>query len=272
MKWIVHHGLFFLLLPLTFGCETPPKESKNKFDQNPHDLYSRFQGAIVRGDTTKKTLSIVFTGGDYADGGEHILKTLKTHNVKASFFFTGDFYRNPEFRSIIEKLKHDGHYLGAHSDKHLLYCDWTKRDSLLVTRNEFLIDLSNNYKEMEKFGIIGHDVQFFMPPYEWYNDSISQWTKEAGFQLINFTQGTRTSADYTTPEMPSYRSGEDIWKSVVDFEKLSPSGLNGFIMLIHIGTAPERTDKFYHRLDELISWINTKGYGFKRIDELLDIQ
>jgi hypothetical protein len=55
----------------------------------------------------------------------------------------------------------------------------------------------------------------------------------------------------------------------VDYEQSSPSGLNGFILLIHIGTAPNRTDKFYHRLDELIIWLKEKGYDLKRIDELL---
>ncbi|MCK5702865.1 MAG: hypothetical protein KAI29_17000, partial [Cyclobacteriaceae bacterium] len=34
-----------------------------------------------------------------------------------------------------------------------LYCDWEKRDSLLVSKDEFLLDLENNYKEMKKYGI-----------------------------------------------------------------------------------------------------------------------
>ena len=63
------------------------------------------------------------------------------HKIKASFFLTGDFCRNKSNREIIEKLKTDGHYIGPHSDKHLLYCSWEKRDSLLVTKKEFLSDL-----------------------------------------------------------------------------------------------------------------------------------
>jgi len=37
--------------------------------------------------------------------------------------------------------------LGPHSDQHLLYCDWDKRDSLLVTREDFRIDLQLNMAE-----------------------------------------------------------------------------------------------------------------------------
>ncbi|MCG8307270.1 MAG: polysaccharide deacetylase family protein [Cytophagales bacterium] len=231
--------------------------------------YTCIYGGLVRGDTTKKELAIVFTGGDFADGGMHIAKILRSNDVKASFFFTGDFYRNPQFSEIIQNLVHDKHYLGAHSDKHLLYCDWTKRDSLFVSRDEFISDLEANYREMEKFGIMKNKARLFMPPYEWYNDSISYWTREAGFQLVNFTEGVRTNADYTTPEMSSYVSSDEIWKSIIDYESGSGYGLNGFIMLIHIGTAPERKDKFYFRLEELIHWLTLEGYGFKRIDELI---
>jgi len=43
-------------------------------------------------------------------------------------------------------------YMGAHSDRHLLYADWTKRDSLLVTK-EHSDHLQNNYQRMAEFGI-----------------------------------------------------------------------------------------------------------------------
>ena len=62
------------------------------------------RGAIVRGDTTKKELAIVFTGHEFAEGGNRILQTLKQQNIKASFFFTGDFYRNKKFQSLIKHL------------------------------------------------------------------------------------------------------------------------------------------------------------------------
>ena len=111
------------------------------------------QGAIIRGDISKKQIALVFTGDEFADGGEIIADVLNANNVKASFFLTGNFYKNAAFNSIIKRLKNDGHYLGAHSDKHLLYADWTNRDSLLVTRDQFRKDLRRNYKRMKSFGI-----------------------------------------------------------------------------------------------------------------------
>ena len=217
-----------------------------------------------------KKLALVFTGDEFADGGEHILSVLKNQQIPGSFFLTGNFYRNQGFEKIIRSLLSDGHYLGAHSDRHLLYCDWNNRDSLLVTKEEFINDLENNYKVTKKFGISKKEALYFLPPYEWYNDTISNWIKSMDLQLINFTPGTLSNADYTTPDMPNYRGSEVIYQSIIDFESENENGLNGFILLSHIGTAPEREDKFYNYLDALITVMKTKGYKFIRIDELLN--
>ncbi|MDQ0636706.1 endoglucanase [Pedobacter sp. W3I1] len=230
-----------------------------------HKTYSL--GANIRGDSTQKKIYLVFTGDEYADGGEKISKVLAQEKVKASFFLTGTFYRNPNFLSLIKKLKNDGHYLGPHSDKHLLYCDWNKRDSLLVTKTGFETDLNNNYQAMANFGINKETARYFLPPYEWYNQTIADWTKAQGLQLINFTPGTRSNADYTYPEMGnSYRSSDEIYRSVITLNETKRNGLNGFILLLHIGTDARRTDKFYNRLAELITYMKKAGYKLARID------
>lgn len=211
----------------------------------------------------------MFTGDEYADGGPFIVQALQEHNVKASFFLTGRFYRNPAFKKLIQQLKRQGHYLGAHSDAHLLYCDWRKRDSLLVTKEEFTIDLQMNYAAMRSFGVSKEQARFFLPPYEWYNDTIAVWTNDAGLQLVNFTPGTLSHADYTTPDATNYRSSATIRSSIESFEAKRASGLNGFILLLHIGTDPKRTNKFYHQLPSLLQWLKNEGYQLVRIDELL---
>jgi peptidoglycan/xylan/chitin deacetylase (PgdA/CDA1 family) len=235
-----------------------------------HRLYWIDHSAIRRGDSTNKKMSIVFTGDEFGEGGKDILTALQKENIKASFFFTGRFYHNPEFKPLIRRLKQQGHYLGAHSHEHLLYCDWVKRDSLLVTKEQFNKDLDKNYLELRKFGIHTSDARYFLPPYEWYNDSIAAWTRERGLQLISFSPGTLSSADYTNPKDNNYRSSEIIYTSILNQEARHASGLNGFILLIHIGAGPGRTDKFYKRLPQLIKWLRKRGYEPVRIDQLLD--
>lgn len=222
-------------------------------------------GGIVRGDTSKKQLSLVFTGHEYADGARKIQKVLKKNNIKGTFFLTGDFYR--KYPAIARDLQKDGHYLGPHSDKHLLYADWKNRDSTLISRTDFEKDLNDNYQAMEEIGLKIESPRYFMPPYEWYNQEISNWTEAMGVQIVNFTPGTTSNADYTTPDMKNYLSSETIYNNILAYEE--KNGLNGFLLLVHIGTDPKRIDKLYDRLEDMIKELKKRGYEFKRVDKLL---
>jgi endoglucanase len=223
------------------------------------------QGAIVRMNTKEKKVFLIFSAHEFGEGGFAIEKSLKKNNANASFFFTGDFYRNKENQELIKKLLSDGHYLGAHSDRHLLYADWIKRDSLLINQSEFQRDLQANYKEMKKVGIAAGKASFFLPPYEWYNNSVVTWGKQMGLTTINFTPGIRSNADYTTPEMPNYRSSDQIMSDLKQFEVTDPNRLNGAIILIHLGTSPLRKDKFYNKLDEFLEFLKVKGYQTSKL-------
>lgn len=227
-------------------------------------------GGITRTDKSVKNISLVFTSHEFIDGFETISSVLKKHGIKGSFFFTGDFYRTPEFKPVIESLISDHHYLGAHSDKHILYCSWEKRDSTLVTKEEYFNDVLNNYAEMQKFGIPKDSSLYYLPPYEWYNSEISEWTNELGLTLVNFTPGTLSNADWTIPEMnEKYFSSDTIFNRILFYEENNPDGMNGFILLTHFGTHPSRKDKFYLRLDELITVLKEKGYFFTLLKDAL---
>ena len=122
---------------------------------------------------------------------------------------------------------------------------------------------------MAQHGIDVKKATYFLPPYEWYNDTISAWTKELKLQLINFTPGTRSHADYTTLSDKNYRGSEEIYQSIINFEEKNSSGLNGFLLLMHIGAGPNRVDKFYKHLPALLRYLKAKGYHFQTVDQLL---
>jgi peptidoglycan/xylan/chitin deacetylase (PgdA/CDA1 family) len=228
----------------------------------------RTGGAITRGDSTRKELALVFTGHEYGEGAATIRRVLKKKGVKASFFLTGDFYRNPKHQKLIRELKADGHYMGGHGDKHLLCCDWSNRDSLLISKEMYQNDIRNNEEAMRAIGINPSQSVYFMPSYEWYNDSIVWWTKQLGRHLVNNTSGTLSQADYTRIQDKNYRTTETIFTSIKDRE--TRSGLNGFLLLLHIGTGPDRPDPSWSRLEELIDWLQQKGYKLKSVPALLD--
>jgi peptidoglycan/xylan/chitin deacetylase (PgdA/CDA1 family) len=223
----------------------------------------KFLGGIIRGDRAEKIIHLLFTSHEFIDGFETIVPVLEKQGVKASFFFTGDFYRTAEFVDVIKTLNSKGHYLGAHSDKHLLYCSWENRDSTLITKEEFNNDLLNNYTAMASFGITKSDASFYLPPYEWYNSQISAWTEELGFTLINFTPGTSSNQDWTVPNGSFYYSSDSLYNKILSYEENNEDRLNGFLLLLHFGTHPDRTDKFYYKLDKLITELKARGYIFK---------
>jgi len=226
------------------------------------------EGAVVRGPTEGRRLALIVSGHEFAEGGETILDELAKHRTRASFFLTGDFLVNPPFKPLVRRIVDEGHYLGPHSDKHLLYCAWDKGKQTLVTREAFVTDLRANLEKIARLGV--NRPRYFLPPYEHWNGDIAGWTAELGLQLINFTPGTRSNADYTGDASPNFVSSSVIFESIVRRERQDPQGLNGFLVLLHIGAGPKRADKLHTRLGELLYDLAGKGYQFVRVDELLE--
>ena len=220
------------------------------------------EGALYRADTSARMIYLNFTAHEYMEGLPFVARMLDSMKVPASFFLTGDFIRkNPDWA---KRLYASGHYVGAHSDKHLLYCDWVKRDSLLESLTTIRTDLENNITALERAGVPRGTLSFFMPPYEWYNRAVCKLVTDMGYVMVNFTPGTSSNADYTTPDMKNYLSSDTIMARILRYERTR--GMNGFHLLIHVGTDSARTDKLYAHLPALISYFRSRGYRFSRFN------
>lgn len=226
-------------------------------------------GGIIRGPKNTRQIALEFTSGGFAEGGTIILDQLKKHQAKASFFFTGDFFTNAENKSLARRLLREGHYLGPHSDTHPLYCPWSGPKTTLVTKEFFTADLENNIQKIERVGVKRKQMKFWIPPFEHYNEEIVSWSHELGLTLINFSPGTRSNADYTEDDAKNFVSSQVIYESILKKEQEDPKGLNGFLLLLHFGVGPKRTDKMHERFGALLDELQKRGYEFVRVDELL---
>jgi peptidoglycan/xylan/chitin deacetylase (PgdA/CDA1 family) len=233
------------------------------------DRLGRTQGGIIRGALNQKTLSLVFTGHEFAESTPQILSELKKHKAKGSFFLTGDFLRNPAHAPLIRRIVAEGHYLGPHSDKHMLYCSWDKPFPPLVTHSEFVSDLESNIAEICRFHVQRKDIRYFLPAYEHFNQQIADWTAERGLRLVNYTPGTRSNADYTGEADKNFVPASAIYQSILSCEKKDPHHLNGFILLLHAGAGPAREDKFVSLFGNLLNHLQQEKYRLVRIDKLL---
>lgn len=226
-------------------------------------------GAPVRGDTSKKQLALIFTGGDFGEGSQHILDELARRKIKASFFVTGDFLRKPDLLPHLKRMIADGHYLGPHSDSHPLYCPWEDRGKTLVTEKFFHQDLQKNIDDLRALGALPDRSQFiyFIPPFEWYNDDQTRWSRDAGALLFNFTPGSGSNRDWAPESHDSFVPSRKIFDDILAFERKDPAGLNGFLLLLHLGS--QRNDKMHVLLGPLLDELKNRGYSFVRVDDLL---
>ena len=232
------------------------------------NVYSH--GGIVRGDPAVKAVSLVFTAHDTADGADAILNALNEARVPGSFFVTGTFVE--QFPDVLKRLVGAGHYVGTHSDGHLLYAPWDRRDSCLVSHDEFVRDIREAYRKLAPYGITPATAPWFMPPYEWYNRTIASWARDLGLQVVNFTPGTGTNADYTWPGVEDfngdrYMDNTALWTRLIEHE--ARHTLNGHLLIVHMGTNPLRPDKFYNELPQLLRWLGSRGYNIVSLNELL---
>jgi len=247
--------LFFIFTP------GPVNSSGNK------DGWTYTSGAVTRASADSPKLALIFTADTYGEGGEAILKTLKSRNIKASFFLTGNFLKNPGFKKIIEQIIADGHYVGPHSDRHLSYLRWTS-EKTAVSKKIFTKDLNDNVQRLKSFGVTFKTAsRWWIPPFERYNEEIAEWSRSLGWGMFNFTPGTVSNFDYTTNRDRQFVSSRTIYQSIE--QQMDNGGLNGFILLLHLGAGPKRDDKFHVLFPALIDDLISHGYSFERIDELL---
>lgn len=226
-------------------------------------------GGIRRGPVDRKRMALVFTGHEFAEGAEVILDALAARRAPASFFLTGAFLRNAALQPFVRRMVAEGHYVGPHSDAHLLYAPWEGPKRTLVSRDAFRDDLRRNIDAVTAFGVPRAAVSIFLPSYEWYTADIAAWTREMGMTLVCHTQGTRSTVDYTEEGTPQFVSSEAIFESILRREREDPHGLNGFLLLLHVGAGPGRADTFHRRFAALLDELSSRGYTFVRLDELL---
>lgn len=225
------------------------------------DVYDR-HGAMVRhGDD--KVIHLVFSADSAFEGASEALDALENRGIKASFFFTGNFLERPENRKIIERIIGGGHYVGPHSYGHLLYADWDEAPTPLVAPDSLLKDLRANLALLSRIGVDTSAVKYFIPPYEWIAASQSRLISDSmGITVINPTPGLQVYRDYTTPDMAEYHSSDSLLRQLYQFER--ERSLRGAVFIMHLGTHPARTDKFYRHLPHIIDTLTALGYTFDR--------
>lgn len=226
------------------------------------------EGGVIRGAVEAKRLALVFTGDQFGESAAPILEALAERQIKGSFFLTGEFVKQESLQPAIKRMVEEGHYVGPHSDSHPLYAPWDDRRQSLVTAAFFKDDLQKNIDGLRATGALAEGAPIlFVPPYEWYNAEQVAWSGKMGVGLINFTPGSGSNRDYAREGDRVFVPSRQILDDILAYEKKDPHGLNGFLLLLHLGSG--RRDPFHPRLGALCDEFARRGYHFARVDDLL---
>ncbi|GGF87694.1 polysaccharide deacetylase family protein [Paenibacillus abyssi] len=163
-----------------------------------------------------------------------MLATLDKHHAKAIFFVNG--YRvkaNPE---LLKKLHEQGQTIGNHSWDHI---DLKKQDKAEVVKQ--IGDVQDIVKELT-----GKAPRFFRPPFGSGNDAVRQTAKDHGMLYMTWSNG---SLDWDLDKEEKNKPDKVIQNVL---EQLHP----GANILMH--ELPWTAEA----LDELLSKLEEKGYGF----------
>lgn len=220
---------------------------------------------MVRAGTGMRAVHLVFSADSMFEGGAYVLDVLDSAGVKGSFFFTGNFLRDPANAPVIRRAIDAGHYVGPHGDRHLLLAGWDAERTTLVAPDSMLADLEANYAELARFGVSRDAAPYVLPSFEWCNGVHSAAMRSVGMVPVNLTPGIETYRDYTTPDMREYRSSEFMLSQLWEYERAK--GLAGAIVILHPGTQAARTDKLYRRLPEILDSLKSKGYEITEVNK-----
>lgn len=128
--------------------------------------------------TDEKKISISFDAAWGAEDFQKIMEILDKHNVKTTFFMTGEWVE--KYPDCVKTLVEKGHDLGNHSATHP---DMTKLSK--EQQRDEIMKVHTAVKELT-----GYEMELFRPPYGAYNNDVIRTCYEINYFPIQWDVDT----------------------------------------------------------------------------------
>lgn len=190
-------------------------------------------------DTEEKKVALSFDAAWGNDDTRNLLEILKKHNVRVTFFMTGEWVN--KYPEDVKAILADGHDLGNHSENH--------KQMSQLTAEQCRTEIQKVHDRVKE--LTGAEMTLFRPPYGDYNNTLVEVTNELGYHCVQWDVDSLDWKDYGT---------DSIINTVVNHKHLG----NGSIILMHNGAkyTPEA-------LEAVILGLREKGYELVPISELI---
>jgi peptidoglycan/xylan/chitin deacetylase (PgdA/CDA1 family) len=194
--------------------------------------------SMVLGD--QKTIALTFDDGPYGTSTEQVLSILKTENVHATFFLTGQNVK--EFPQEAVEIVAAGNKIGNHT--------YTHTDLSKLSTEQSLADIQQ--AEIEIASTTGVHTMLFRPPYGILPTTLKKALKKKGFKIKMWNDDPRDwdSASSTSALIVS---------RVLNQEKLHT------VLILHDGRDTHVNyprDNMTDALPKIIENFESQGYTF----------
>ena len=235
MKLLINYRRIFLALILL--CISIPFCSvfagAKYYPDNTENIY-------VHKINDENMISLTFDDGPHPDKTPEILRVLKKHNIRATFFIIGqNASLHPE---IVQMIAADGHEIANHTNDH---------KSLYKQTDSMILDSVRSCSDT-LFEIVGSKPKLFRPPEGYMNDNIARLIRDEGYDVILWKIDTY---DWKG------RSDKEICNTVINNIK------SGDIVLMH--DFIWRKSNTADALDMMIPRLKEQGFSFVTVSELI---
>jgi peptidoglycan-N-acetylmuramic acid deacetylase len=232
-------------------------------EQPPVDLAN-----LTRGPAGRREVFLTFDGGSTANVTAAILDILKHEGVHATLFLTGEYMQR--YPDLTRRIAAEGHVVGNHtfSHPHLTTYSFNARQATLsgVTQ-DFLKGQLQRTADLFQL-ITGKPMShLWRAPFGEFNSQILSWAQAAGYRHVYWTPHMDTLDWVASPSDPLFKTPQQILKGLLIRDTTDARGLDGGIILMHLGTERESGMEADRILPDLIQSLRARGYGFGTVAE-----
>ncbi len=232
--------------------------------------------SFTRGDVSKRAIALTFDAGAHLEESERLLDTLLSRGVKSTFFITGFYAKKYPF--IVIRVCRDGHEIANHtfSHPHLTTLEQNGMQLTLPTLSQSVLaeELLKTDSILRALAEGCEISRFWRAPYGEINDELCAWGESINYNHVGWTEGVswRTNLDTNDWVVNSTDAGffhpRAVIEKIVRFGEKDSNGLNGGIVLMHIGTL-RKENKMVDFLGELIDTLRGLDYSLMKVSEMM---
>lgn len=210
------------------------------------ELFKEFKDiAFLKGSSRGNKIALTFDDGPSGVTCDQAMNLLKEYNIPATFFLVGEQVVN--YPEVVDRMAQEGHTIGNHS--------WSHKQMDKMSPERFKGEII--YTEEIINYIAGKRAAMVRPPYGAIDREGLEYLRQNGYNVVHWSVD---SLDWKYPD----DGDQVIINTLRDLR-------GGSIMLFHTlqGTQPSKI--ISQVLPEIIYTLQSQGYEFVTVDELLSI-